>query len=62
MISQVQEYSSCDIITSAQVIATAKLRLGLDGYDEDLWWEIELENTLKNFGSLGTVTKVNKTN
>lgn len=49
-------YSNCDLIDASQVIATAKMRIGLDTNQHDLWFEVELENTLKKFGSLGTVT------
>lgn len=53
-------YSNCDLIPISQVISTARLRLNLDSNEFDLWFEIEAENALKKFGSLGTVTVLTK--
>jgi hypothetical protein len=53
-------YANCDLIPISQVIATTRLRLNLDSNEYDLWFEIEAQNLLKKFGSLGTVTILNK--
>ena len=52
-------YSLCDQISSKQVMATAKIRLGLDSSDFDLDFDIEIDNAMKKFKSISSVPIIN---